>query len=287
MSQEEIQGAKAEEVAELPDEIEKESSLQDETDAVQEEGGAEVIEQPEKKGKDSAFAELRRRAEYAERQLRERDAWVERNYGQSHGVHTWEQYQQAIERNQRREAEEYRQKRESELEQAGYNVKEVREIMRTDPEYQSMKTENERLRAEIEQDKHDKKVSAAAQKIKEEHAALRKKFGDLVPATLDKLDKETARLIMEEGWTLTAAWKEANEERILEWAKTRERSKALRDSNSKDHLGTEKSKESQDLNKHIEITDEMRRVWKSIHGKKITDAEIRKRIAKHQPKTAK
>jgi hypothetical protein len=284
MSQDEAQGVKDGEAADLQNENENESSLHDENGV--EKDGAEIIEQSEKKGKDSAFAELRRRAEAAERQLRERDAWVSQKYGESYGIHTWEQYQAAIERNQRKQAEDYRQKRETELEQSGYNVKEIREIMRTDPEYQALKAENEQLRADMEKDKKAKAQEKGFQKLNAEHAALRKKFGDLVPP-LDKIDGETARLIMEEGWTLTAAWKEANEDKILEWAKTRERSKTLRDVNSKDHLGSEKSSESQDLNKHIEITPEIRRTWQRIHGKKITDAEIRKRIAKYQPKTAK
>jgi hypothetical protein len=47
------------------------------------------------------FAEMRRKVEEAERKERERDAWVERNYG-SQGIKTWDEYQTAIERDKER-----------------------------------------------------------------------------------------------------------------------------------------------------------------------------------------
>lgn len=47
------------------------------------------------------FAEMRRKVEAAERREKERDAWVEKNYG-NQGIKTWEEYQSMIEREKER-----------------------------------------------------------------------------------------------------------------------------------------------------------------------------------------
>jgi len=44
-----------------------------------------------------AFQDMRHKVQEMDRQLKERDAWVEKNYGQ-HGLKTWEDYQRQVDR---------------------------------------------------------------------------------------------------------------------------------------------------------------------------------------------
>lgn len=48
------------------------------------------------------FAEMRRKIEDAERKERDRNSWVEQNYGKQ-GIHTWDEYQSMIERQKERD----------------------------------------------------------------------------------------------------------------------------------------------------------------------------------------
>lgn len=77
---------------------------QNDDNEVLEEDGANDPE-PAKQEQDpqinAKFAEMRRKIEDAERREKERDAWVERNYG-SQGLKTWDEYQARIERDKER-----------------------------------------------------------------------------------------------------------------------------------------------------------------------------------------
>jgi hypothetical protein len=52
---------------------------------------------------DAAFAKIRREAEEARQELTRRDKWVSDNYGKSHGITTWAQYEAAITQSQQQE----------------------------------------------------------------------------------------------------------------------------------------------------------------------------------------
>ncbi len=236
-----------------------------------------------------AFAELRRRAEEAERRLQQYNQTVKQHFGDTHGLHDLDSYFSAVgqtlqqqQAQQQTQAEQYRSRREAELEASGYNVKEIREIMRSDPEYVQMKQKNQMLEQRVAAEEKQRQQERLSQQIMSDHARLKEKYGDLVPDLKD-IDKDTIAL-MNQGIPLRAAWLQANEDAILEHAKTMTKAKTLRDVGSKQHLDTEKGGGG-DFESQVEIPEDQLKVWKSLFpGKKLSEY---KQMASKYKKAAK
>lgn len=232
----------------------------------------------------NAVNAARRRKEEIQRlkaELSRRDNWVKLNFG-AQGITTWEQYEQAVAQSnrqqreqQQREMEAYHRQKEKELQDAGYDTAQIREFFRTDPVFIQMHQENAALKQELASSKQERQQERIAQQILSDHAALKSKYGDLVP-DLKSLDEKTLELF-QQGMPLKMAWKEANEDKILEWAKTRATQKTLRDVNSKAHLGTEKSG-SGDMADMVEISPEKMRIYRGLG---YTEKQARQKEAKY------
>lgn len=215
----------------------------------------------------AAFAEMRRKAEEAERVLRERDAWVEQNFGQSHGLKSWEQYQAAIEHThrqqqvarqqelQQRPQQVYQQTYQQLVEQ-GYDQQVADRLASNEAnnvahalEVQAMKDKlamlerQEQEKSQREQEirqQHEQEAmqQQLTQAILADHSKLREEYGDLVPADLSKLDQPTVDRL-QRGYTLYDAWFLSNRTKITEQTQKAAAQKTLNNLNSKSHLKTE------------------------------------------------
>ncbi|MDD3897575.1 MAG: hypothetical protein PHE82_01260 [Syntrophomonadaceae bacterium] len=215
----------------------------------------------------SAFAEIRREAEQAKKQLAERDAWVAQNFGATHGISTWEQYQTAIEHThrqqqvarqqelQQRPQQVYQQTYQQLVEQ-GYDQQVADRLASNEAnnvahalEVQAMKDKLTMLERQ-EQDKAQREqqirqqqqeqeaIQQLTQAILADHSKLREEYGDLVPADLSKLDQPTVDRL-QRGYTLYDAWFLSNRTKITEQTQKAAAQKTLNNLNSKSHLKTE------------------------------------------------
>jgi len=244
-----------------------------------------------------AFAEMRKKAEAAERAaqkakdeiVRQRDAEIAAEFGESHGIFTWEQYKSAIAREKQQKVDQSR-KQQAELPKQlyadliakGYDPKVAESIadgLATKIELQQLKDERA-IEKKINLEKETKaqaeaRKDKAAKQILTDHQVLSKKYGDLVPG-LDAMDAATIEL-MKQGIPLKAAWLTAHEDEVIEFAKNGGAKKVLKNVNSKAHLQSEKSG-SGSFGKEVELSPEKLRVWR---GFGYSEKEARKREAKY------
>lgn len=97
-----------------------------------------------------AFAELRRQAQQYEKELKSRDEWVSKTFGQ-HGINTWSEYQQAMEQQIKAQQEE-------ELRQQGIDPQILNKYLESNPELQY-------ARQVIEQQKQQENFNRQAQEL--------------------------------------------------------------------------------------------------------------------------
>jgi len=242
----------------------------------------------------AAFAELRRRAEEAERVLRERDAWVEQNFGQSHGLKTWEQYQAAIEHThrqqqvarqqelQQRPQMVYQQSYQQLIEQ-GYDQQVAHRMATAEANNLAnvlkMQALEERLATQERQEQQkteQQRQEAVVNQILTDHKYLREKYADLVP-DIENLDAQTIAL-MYRGIPLKAAWLAANEDAVIDFAKGKGAQKATREINSKAHLDSGKGGGS-GIGKQVHVSAEKLRVWRALG---YSDKEAMQKEARYQ-----
>ena len=214
----------------------------------------------------AAFAEMRRKAEEAEKALKERDAWVEQTFG-NQGITSWQQYQAAIEEGRRqqelarqqelqqRPQQVYQQTYQEFIEQ-GYDQQIAHRLAQTEAntvaqalEVQTMKeqmTALERQRQEAAQREQEKQQQQQQEAAKEkmvnellsDHKKLQEEYADLVPADLNQLDTATVERL-QRGYSLYDAWFLSNRAKIVEQKQKAASQKTLNNLNSKSHLKTE------------------------------------------------
>ena len=242
----------------------------------------------------AAFAEMRRKAEEAERVLRERDAWVEQNFGQSHGLRNWEQYQAAIEQThrqqqvarqqelQQRPQMVYQQSYQQLIEQ-GYDQQVAHRMATAEANNLAnvlkMQALEERLATQERQEQQkteQQQQEAVVNQILTDHKYLREKYADLVP-DIENLDAQTVAL-MYQGIPLKAAWLAANEDAVIDFAKGKGAQKATREINSKAHLDSEKGGGS-GIGKQVHVSAEKLQVWRALG---YSDKEAKQKEARYQ-----
>lgn len=242
----------------------------------------------------AAFAEMRRKAEEAERVLRERDAWVEQNFGQSHGLKSWEQYQAAVEQTHRQQQvarqQELQQRPQmvyqqtyQQLVEQGYDQEVAHRLAANEAnnvahalEVQAMKDKLAMLERQEQQKTEQQQQEAAINQILTDHKYLREKYADLVP-DIENLDAQTIAL-MYQGIPLKAAWLAANEDAVIDFAKGKGAQKATREINSKAHLDSEKGGGS-GIGKQVHVSAEKLQVWRALG---YSDKEARQKEARYQ-----
>lgn len=163
---------------------------------------------------DAAFAKLRREKEQYERKVQELESWIQEKFGR-YGIKNLDDYIQAVEQELQRQEQLYKQQQEQRLREMGYNPEEIREIMKTDPEFQQMKQQNEQLQRELQQQK-------AQQRVLQEFNELKEKYPQFVKDPKD-IDEKTRERWQRGGVTLLEAFELANKDKILEAAAQRAR----------------------------------------------------------------
>ncbi|MVP00354.1 hypothetical protein [Paenibacillus lutrae] len=168
--------------------------------------------------KDRAYAELRRAKEDAEQKLKERDSWVAQQFGETHGLHNWDDYQRAL-------AEE---KRRQEYSEQGldYDVvkKAVKEELDSHPEVVKSREANQRAA-----------VEAQIAEFNMAYPEYKLSFSE--PQALFKLpNAEQIAEKIRRGYTIVDAFETTNREAIIE-KRTRAAQQAARNNiNSKQHI---------------------------------------------------
>lgn len=215
----------------------------------------------------AAFAEMRRKAEEAERVLKERDAWVEQNFGASHGLKTWEQYQAAIEHTHQQQEQARQQEIQTrpqmvaqqtyqQLIQQGYDEAVARELANARGYAVEQSLRNQALTSRLDaienQSKHQQEQSQqqTLQQQQEAHAKellqswesdrakLAGEYGDLVPKDLNNLDQAVIDKL-QKGYSFEDAWYTTNRSKIVEQREKAAAQKTLNNLDSKKHLKTE------------------------------------------------
>lgn len=248
----------------------------DDSEIVDRNDDADVPEPVKKQSPEAnkAFAEMRRKAELAERKVQaekaRRDADISKRFGHMN-IHTEEQYWEAVDRQNEIDAQRAREAQAQELLDKGY-----------DPLIVQMMQEQENLKSElIARDKRDaerakqEQVEKGTQAIMADHTKLRTEFGDAVP-DLQNVDDKTIALL-QKGYSFYDAWTCANRDAVIEHAKTSGQKKALKNVNSKAHLQSEKSGTG-DFGTEVVLSAEQLRVWKAMG---YSEKEARKRARKY------
>jgi len=259
------EGENVEEIAEPQDEHELEIDEQEEpSEDIQEVADPEPERDYEK---DKAFAELRRKAEDAERRASKADQWAKENYGHM-GISTWDEYQTALAEDKKRAA----------YEEQGIDYDAVRKIAKEEaenhPDVKKSQETNQRntVNAEI------RALKAAYPDVEiGEIEDLR----DLVPV-LEKLPNWTEiQKRVSKGYDLIDAFELANRDTIV-GKRTAAAAQAARNAaNSKNHM---KPTGNQNADNAIMIDAEEMAMFKRLMPK-ATEAEIiafKKRQAKQK-----
>lgn len=259
----------------------------------QEEEIPDTVKREQSPEANAAFAEMRRKAEQAERELQARDAWVKQNFG-SQGLETWEQYQAAIEEGRKREALARQQQMQQrpqmiyqqtyqELIEQGYDQQVAHRLAKNEADnvayalkVQAMEEKLAAIENQEKQRTEQQQQEAMVHQVLNDHQYLKNKYGELVPDISD-LDEKTIAL-MNQGIPLKAAWLAANEDAIVNYAKGRGAQKAVRDINSKAHLDSEKGGGS-GIGKQVHISPEKLQVWRALG---YSDKEARQKEARYQ-----
>ena len=248
------EGENVEEIADPQDEHELET---DEQEEISEETQEVADPEPERDyEKDKAFAELRRKAEDAERRASKADQWAKENYGQ-YGINTWDDYQTHL-------AEE---KKRDEYEQMGIDYDAVRKIAKEEAENHP----DVRKAKEIEQRfVVNSEIRALKAAYPDVEIGEIERIEDLVPA-LEKLPNwAEMQKRVSKGYDLIDAFELANRDTIV-GKRTAAAAQAARNAaNSKNHM---KPTGNQNADNAIMIDAEEMSMFKRLMPK-ATEAEI-------------
>ncbi|MGE5403784.1 MAG: hypothetical protein ACM3PP_02485 [Candidatus Saccharibacteria bacterium] len=227
----------------------------------------------------AAFAEQRRQIEQFKKEQAERDQWVEQNFGQSHNLHTWQEYQQAVEKTNQMQAEQRRQEMQTRPQQVaqevyqrmiqdGYDEEMARREANREGALVAQSLQIEALQAEIigvksqtEQEKQaalqreqqqteQAMVEKGTQMILGDYDRLKADYGDLLPdiqgeTPVQKLQSLIDQLDPEtvarlnKGYTFEDAWYIANKSTLMDRKEKAAAQKTLNNLDSKKHLKTE------------------------------------------------
>lgn len=244
------------------EEVEEESPEDDESEI--EEEPADLPKQS--KEQDRAFAEYRRRAEMAERELQAREQWIQNMFAQ-YGVKDWKDYQSKMEN-------QVKAQREQQLKDAGVDPKVIEQIIKNDPELVQLKQQNQVLQQQMQQTQENARLV-------EEFNGLIKEFGEQFPDLQDpaNIPKEVWEKY-NQGYSLADAFLVTQRGKIMEKQTEKAKQSTLNKINSKQHLKTEKAGEgeSNDVNISAEVMETYKEMGfdkkqaqayhKKIYGKK-------------------
>lgn len=268
----------------LVDESESDNPLligEEDTDDVTLDQPADQQTPPQKQSKDvdAAFANLRREKEALAKELQQRDAWVQQNFG-SYGITTWDQYQAAVAAQQKQQAEEQARAEEEKLKQQAKEYEErVREyglepddlvsLVANSPVVRELKQKAElyeKERQQLAQQRHLENLTGQARVLLEKYP------------NVTEIDEATKRIFNggANGLTLVQAYEAAHHDELVAAARANGQQGAAARIASKDHLGTERGG-STELAKPVRISREEMATWRAFGYKDPKDIAKRKR----------
>jgi hypothetical protein len=215
------------------EELEEESSKDEESEI--EEEAADLPKQS--KEQDRAFAEYRRRAEAAEKELQAREQWIQNMFAQ-YGVKNWQDYQAKMEG-------QVKAQREQQLKEAGVDPRMIEQIIKNDPELVQLKQQNQVLQQQMQQTQENARLV-------EEFNGLIKEFGEQFPELQDPaaIPKEVWQKY-NSGYSLADAFLVTQRGKIMEKQSEKAKQSTLNKINSKQHLKTEGAGESEGTDVNI------------------------------------
>lgn len=238
----------------------------------------EVAEPEEKPKQDSetnkAFQEMRKqldaekaRAAEVEARAKKADELIAKQYGESHGIYTVEQYEQRLqEEEERANIERY--------EGAGLTPEEIQMLKEYPQLKQSTTAEQEA--------KRNQEAEQGWVELFEKFPDLGKAVADQNQEAVDLFYNDKMKKEMERGASPLAAYLSANFEAVLESrlknVQEAAKQEALDKLNSKEHLAPNASTGGEV--DHVEIDDETMRAYRALNKGK-TDAQIRAWHKKH------
>jgi hypothetical protein len=233
-----------------------------------------TVEQKPKQSADTnaTFADARRKEEIDKlrTELKSRDKWVAENFGKTHGIFTWEQYQSAIEATKAQQATAEQQKVLNDLREQGVEVDTILKVVEHHPVLRALQTENALLKSRVEQ-----------QSLQSQFNELKAKFPEM--KSPDDIDPQTWSVYTaaQDKLTLAQAYYAVHGDELLSKAEQGGEKKAIRKIGSKDHLTTEKSSGG-GFEEPVAISDEKLAVYLScgIDEKRAREIERKKAKAK-------
>lgn len=196
---------------------------------------------------DHAFAQMRREAEQAKREaqearqaLQQRDQWVAQKFGQSHGITTWDQYQQAL-------AFEEQQAKEAAMREQGIDPNLVKQMLQQDPEFQNLKQIAMNAQQQLAQQQGQAQLDSQLKELSSEHPDI-KEVNDLfkLPNYADLESK------VRSGYSLLDAYEAVNRAEIKRKATEAAKQKTLNNLSGKSHLKTEGDGSGDPSDSHID-----------------------------------
>ena len=249
------------------DEIDEAEDTGDETGEVEsEDPDAEIVDQQTKSKQkpetDAAFAKLRREADEAKKELGRLDTWVSEKFGQSHGLHTWEAYQRAIDTtHQETQANAQRQQIQAaqaeyankfkQLEEQGYDPKFLQTLDQAFSQHPRLKQLEQMngqlqnaLNGIIKTSTQEKQQQEAMTMVNDQFAELKGEYPEFkdMGALATSLGAETWEKLcgqLKKGYTMLDAYESVNRAALKKQTTAAVKQKTLNNLNSKAHLKTE------------------------------------------------
>jgi hypothetical protein len=203
-----------------------------------------------------AFAELRRRAEQAEKKASAADKWVEETYGTTHNLHSWDDYQNAL---AQQKADEQRRQ----LQDAGIDPSVINQYIDNHPAVKAAKNMTEKAQQEQLQ-----------RQLQGEVEELSKEFPESGIKTIDDYINQPnypdMLKLIQRGYTLSDAYEKVNRAELRKKAAETAKQATLNNVNSKGHLKSPDGSNNIDIASVPADTLKLYKAW----FPKMSDADI-------------
>lgn len=240
------------EVADGDEELE--DDVPEDTDESEED--SEVVKPKQTKEQNKAFADMRRKAEQAEKaakqyqqELANRDQWVSQMFAQ-YGVNNWQDYQSKME-------QQFKTQREQQLKDAGIDPKLIENIIKNDPEVIAMKQQSQMLQQQMIQKEQEARMVG-------DYSELTKEYPDLV-AKPEDIDKEVWNLF-DRGYSLLDAYEKVHRKEVREYWSKGAKQKVMNDIKGKSHIKADRN--NGDEVDSTQIPDDVLEMYKAMMPKK-------------------
>jgi hypothetical protein len=203
-----------------------------------------------------AFAELRRRAEEAEKRAKSADEWVESQYGKSHNLHTWQDYQNAL-------AQQEQEQLRVQVEEAG-----------VDPEILNQYINNNPVIKQANQIMQQQQQEALMRQLNDQVEEVSREFPEsnikTVQDYMAQPNYPQMLQLVQRGYTLADAYEKVNRTELRKKAAESAKQATLNNVNSKGHLKSPQGSTDIDITSVPQETLKLYKQW----FPKMSDSDI-------------